>query len=448
MPLKPQFNAMRRRRKADDRPQLYAVTSAEDKAADSASTQPSGDGPDHPTRGAADPEAPSSSPRTDLSKTGPGRSPSTAIVIGAGIGGLTAAVALRRVGWSVTVLERAPVIAEVGAGLTLWPNAVRALGALDLDKTVDARAVPTISRGNLRTPDGRWLRHNHPDDVGVLAVHRAELHEVLRQALPESAVHTDAEVVSVSADGNVRYRDAGEEHELRADLVIAADGVNSVTRRTLWSGDAIFQNRSVWRGVTPSGSVWPVQECLTLGRGEQAGLLPLPDKRVYWFVTLNADEPNRRYADERAEILRRVGNWHDPIPALIEATPSDHVLHNDITDIDPVPTFVKNRVALLGDAAHAMSPDLGQGACQAIEDAVVLASSLADADLPTALERYDSERRARVQPMAGAARDSLARNSNTSAMAHLTLALAARLIPSKAWRRATARWSDWTPPAL
>jgi 2-polyprenyl-6-methoxyphenol hydroxylase-like FAD-dependent oxidoreductase len=361
-----------------------------------------------------------------------------AVVVGAGIGGLAAAVALRRVGWSVSVLERAPIIAEVGAGLTLWPNAVKALAALGLD--VSDRTVPTISRGNLLTPKGRWVRRSHPEDVGVLAIHRADLHDVLRKALPESALHTDAEVTAVATDGTVTC--AGE--KLSADLVIAADGVNSITRRTLWSGSAVFQHRTVWRGVTPSGAVWPVRETLTLGRGMQVGVLPLPDERVYWFLTANAAKPNQLYADDRAEVLRRLRHWHRPIPELVAATPEDQVLHNDIVDIDPLPTFVKDRVVLLGDAAHAMPPDLGQGACQALEDAVVLGAALADDDL----ERYDCERRARVQPMTAAARESVVRSSNTSAVAHLGLTIAARFIPPKAWREATAKWSDWTAPEL
>ena len=362
----------------------------------------------------------------------------SALVVGAGIGGLAAAVGLRRIGWSVSVLERAPLIAEVGAGLTLWPNAVQALDALGLDVT--DRTVPTISRGNILTPKGHWVRRNHPEDVGVLAIHRADLYDVLRKELPDTALHTDAEVTAVSTDGTVAC--SGE--ELAADLVIAADGVNSITRRTLWSADAVFQRRTVWRGVTPSESVWPVQESLTLGRGVQVGVLPLPGKRVYWFLTANADHPNQLYADDRAEVLRRVRGWHHPIPELVAATPEDQVLHNDIVDIDPLPTFVKNRVVLLGDAAHAMPPDLGQGACQALEDAVVLAAALADDDL----DRYDRERRARVQPMAAAARESVTRNSSTSAVAHFGLTVAARFIPPKAWRKAAGQWSGWTAPEL
>ena len=351
---------------------------------------------------------------------------------------MAVAVGLRRVGWSVSVLERAPIIAEVGAGLTLWPNAVKALDALGL--SVADRAVTTVSRGNILTPNGRWVRRNHPEDVRVLAIHRADLHDVLRKALPESALHTDAAVTAVTTDGKVTC--SGE--ELKADLVVAADGVNSITRRTLWSGDAVFQGRTVWRGVTPTGSVWPVQESLTLGRGVQFGVLPLPDERVYWFLTANEERPNKLYADDRAEVLRRVRDWHHPIPALVAATPEDQVLHNDMVDIDPVPTFVKDRVVLLGDAAHAMTPDLGQGACQAIEDAVVLAAAVADDDL----ERYDRERRARVQPMAAAARASVVRNSNTSAIAHFGLTIAARFIPPAAWRKATAQWAEWDAPKL
>lgn len=368
---------------------------------------------------------------------------STAVVIGAGIGGLAAAVGLQRIGWSVTVLERAPIIAEVGAGLTVWPNAERALDVLGVE--IRSRSIPTISRGNLRTPSGRWLRHTHPEDVGVLAIHRADLHDVLRKELPDEALHTDAEVVSVSPEGAVVCADG---QEFTADLVIAADGVNSVTRRSLWSGDPVFQHRSVWRGVTPPGSVWPVQESMAVGRGVQAGVLPLPDERVYWFLMVNAAQPNQLYDDDRAEVLRRLRHWHRPIPELVAATPEDQVLHNDIVDLDPLPTYVKDRVVLLGDAAHAMSPDLGQGACQAIEDAVVLAAALAADKLPEALKQYDEQRRARLKPMKQAARASLKRTSNTGLAAHLAVSLAARLVPPAAWRRATAQWSEWTPPEL
>lgn len=376
----------------------------------------------------------------------------SAVVIGAGIGGLTAAVALHRIGWAVTVLEQAPVIAEVGAGLTLWPNAVRALGVLGLEEAVSAHAIPTVSRGNIRQPDGRWLRHGRPDDIGVLAIHRADLHEVLRGALPGGSLRAGAEVVAVTDqqhEATTAYVASGERHEVTADLVVAADGINSATRRQLWPDHPapVFQRRSVWRGVTEPDTLWPVQESLTLGRGEQVGLLPLTDHRVYWFLTVNADQPGQRYSDEHAEVRRRVKHWHAPIPAAVDATRPERVLHNDVFDLDPPPSYVHGRTALLGDAAHAMTPDLGQGACQAIEDAVVLAARLAsETDVPAALAPYDRHRRARTQPMARAARQSNARNANGSAVAHALMSLAVPLIPPGLWRRSTARWANWMPP--
>ena len=386
--------------------------------------------------------------------------PRSAVVVGAGIGGLTAAVALRRIGWHVTVLERAPVIATVGAGLSLWPNAVRALALLDLDEAVASRAVSAVIRANMRNPNGRWVRHAHPSDVKVLVVHRADLHQVLRDALPQEVLRTDATVVSVTEkdgaqDGaTVTYESQGTRHEVTADLVVAADGIDSAIRRQLWPDHPVarFQHRTIWRGVTEPDGVWPITESLTLGRGAQFGLLPLTDHQVYWFLVVNADQPGQRYGDEHAEVRRRVAGWHDPIPALVEATRPDRVLHNDNFDLDPLPTFVHDHTVLLGDAAHAMTPDLGQGGCQAIEDAVVLADALltnadlTNADLTGALASYDQQRRTRAQAVAAAARQSNARNSKDSAGAYAMTNLVARLVPQGLWRKLTAEWSTWTPP--
>ncbi|MGW5360153.1 FAD-dependent monooxygenase [Actinopolymorpha pittospori] len=383
----------------------------------------------------------------------------SAVVVGAGIGGLTAAVALRRIGWHVTVLERAPVIAAVGAGLSLWPNAVRALALLDLDEAVASHAVSAVIRGNMRNPNGRWVRHAHPSDVKVLVVHRADLHQVLRDALPQEVLRTDATVVAVTEKGGekngvqdrvtVTYESQGARHEVTADLVVAADGIDSAIRRQLWPDHPVprFQRRTIWRGVTEPDGVWPITESLTLGRGAQFGLLPLTDHRVYWFLVVNADQPGRRYGDEHAEVRRRVDGWHDPIPALVEATRPDRVLHNDNFDLDPLSTFVHDHTILLGDAAHAMTPDLGQGGCQAIEDAVVLADALrTNADLTGALASYDQQRRSRAQAVAAAARQSNARNSNDSAVAYAMTNLVAQLMPQGLWRKLTAEWSTWTPP--
>lgn len=386
-------------------------------------------------------------------ETGP--SGRTAIVVGAGIGGLTAAVGLRRIGWTVTVCERAPVLGEVGAGLSLWPNAERALTALGLGDVLTERSVPAVSRGNMWTASGRALRRAHPTDTRVRMVHRADLHDLLRADLPESWLKTGAKVTGVT-DGpegaTVTYEDAnGAEQTLSADLVIAADGIDSAVRASRWptAEGPRFRGRSVWRGITPPGSVWPIEEGLMLARGQQFGLMPLPGERVYWFLTANAPGPGVRYDDDLAELRRRLVDWHEPVRALLDATDAAHVLHHDLVDLPPLSTYVGDRIVLLGDAAHAMTPDLGQGACQAIEDAVVLASTLAaDDDLASALAAYEQARRGRTQAVAKAARDLSERNRAGGPLQVPMLGLLIRFMPPAAWSRMTAAWADWQPPAV
>src|SRR5690606_32111302 len=144
-----------------------------------------------------------------------------------------------------------------------------------------------------------------PDDVGVLAMHRADLHEVLRAALPEGVVRTGATVAGVADTDRgaaVTYV-TDDRHEVSADLVVAADGVDSVVRGQHWPRHPgpVFQHRTVWRGVTPPGAAPSAVDCLTVAPGQQFGVLPLVEGRAYWFLTANADEPDVHYPDERAE---------------------------------------------------------------------------------------------------------------------------------------------------
>ncbi|MEU4190425.1 FAD-dependent monooxygenase [Kribbella sp. NPDC026611] len=306
----------------------------------------------------------------------------TAIVVGAGIGGVTAAVALQRCGWRVTVLERAPELGEVGAGISLWPSAVAVLAELGV-QGVEKSSQPSKPAG-MRRPDGRWVVA--AAELGLelpVMIHRARLHELIRSEFgPAIAVRTGYEVTKLAQDPDgVTVND-----DLRADLLVAADGIRSVVRGTLYPQyqGPRYSGFSAYRGIADlelddgGGETW--------GRGQLFGFVQLIDGRYYWYATVNRPPGQRSEPTEFA-------TWHDPIPRLIAG--SDSVLQNDIYDLTlPLVPFAQGRIALLGDAAYAMTPNLGRGACSAIEDAGALARHLtATSDLTQALTAYDAERR-------------------------------------------------------
>ncbi|MFB6838660.1 FAD-dependent monooxygenase [Streptomyces sp. NPDC056361] len=310
-----------------------------------------------------------------------------AVVVGAGIGGLTAAVALHQRGWRVTVLERAADLAPVGAGIGLAPNAQRALDVIGLGDRVRTLAA-WQGDGGMRTPGGRWLARTDAtaaaDRFGgpLVLLHRATLVEILASALPDGAVRTGATAtvtdpgddrdparVTVSGDGT------GGRSELAAELVLAADGIHSATRRALFPDHpgARYSGSTSWRVVVPAPErAFAPHE--TWGAGRLWGSQPLKDGRVYAYAMAVAPAGAHAPDDERAELLRLFGDWHHPVPEILAGVDPDRILRHDVHHLpDPLPAFHRGRVALLGDAAHAMMPSLGQGGNQAVEDAVVLA---------------------------------------------------------------------------
>jgi len=374
----------------------------------------------------------------------------TAVVVGAGIGGLSAAIGLHRTGWRVTVLERVAAFRPVGAGLVLQANGLRCLDALGLGAVVRERGHDGMPAGTRRS-DGRWLARIKPGDLervlgtSAIGIHRATLHEILLGILPAGIVVTGAEVNAVTEDGDVAYQHQDIPVRVRADLVIGADGIRSKVRKLLWPDAASpkYIGVTAWRGVTPA---WDgdLAVAISWARGAEFGMVPLADGRVYWFAAANAT-PGGPAGDGPARVLDRFGGWHDPIPALIAAT--DTVVRDDLACLDePLTTYVKGRVALLGDAAHAMTPNLGQGANQALEDAVVLASV---AGRPDGLAAYDRQRRPRSQQVAKASR-AIGRFGqqleNPIAVAARNTIM--RLTPPRLALRSMARYADWRPPPL
>lgn len=375
-------------------------------------------------------------------------------MVGGGIGGLTAALALKRAGWAPTVLERARVPADAGSGISLWPNAMRVLDLLGVGDEMRRREAPLSAQGGLRRPDGTWLVRAGAaaDQIGVTLLHRADLHAVLRAAVAAADVTVvdAADVLGVEPDRPwVSFRAGGELRTVSPGLVVGADGIRSVVRRAVVPDAQVrYAGYTSWRAVTRAGAVAVDGGGETWGRGVRFGYLPLTQGRVYWFVAADAN-PGGRDGDELAAARRLVGSWHDPVPSLLDATSSRSVLRLDICELAPLPTYVRGSVALLGDAAHAMTPDVGQGACQAIEDAWVLATALAgEADVQAALSSYDRLRRPRTQAIARSAHR-VGRVAQASAPVAVALRdLSARLTPPRLAAAPLARVTGWVPPAM
>ena len=387
----------------------------------------------------------------------------SAVVVGGGIGGLTAAVALRRVGWRVTVLERAARFGEIGAGITLMSNGLRCLDAIGLGDAVRGSGQPMLALG-MRTAAGRWLSRFDGDGADLEAlmgttavvVHRAELHTILRDAVPAASLLAGVTTTGIrgGADGGpaeVSFRHRDRDALLQADLVVGADGVHSWVRAERWpdAQPPVYSGSTSWRAVTAPSSAAVTEMSLSWGRGTEFGVMPLLDGRTYWYAAANADEAQRN-PNELEELRQRFGTWHEPIPAVLAHTPSEAVLRHDIYRLPKLDSYCRGSVVLLGDAAHAMTPNLGQGGGQALEDAIVLAAAVSRTrDVATALAHYDHQRRARTQAMSRAA----TRQLRFGQQLHAPVAVAVRnaavaLTPDRVALLAIARYGKWLPPAL
>lgn len=320
-------------------------------------------------------------------------------ILGGGIGGLTAALALHQRGIDCAVHERAPALAEIGAGLGVWPNALAVFDRLGIGDKVRSLSGDWEVAG-LRRADGRYMQRYGPAEMAArlgeptIGVHRGELQALLVNALPDGILHLGQESVAVEDDAGgplrVRFVDGTV---LEAAAVIGADGRRSRVRAGLFGERPLHKCRLVgWRGTVqePAGAGWGRKIGETWSGKERFGILPISGGRVTWYAVA----PSVLADGGRDEVLARFGHLHEPIPALIEATPHEAIWHDQIDDLFPMRRWVKGRVALMGDAAHPMTPELGQGACHAVLDAWAIAAALAEHRHPVlAFERYQRARR-------------------------------------------------------
>jgi 2-polyprenyl-6-methoxyphenol hydroxylase-like FAD-dependent oxidoreductase len=373
----------------------------------------------------------------------------TAAVVGAGIAGLAAAHALSGLGWEVRVLERDRELRTEGAGLSLWPNALRALGEIGLGDALDG-CGHVLAAGATLSPAGETIAEAPLDRLAkrfgpLISVHRGELLAALRERV-EAPIELGVEVAH--RDGALHAN--GE--RLHADLIVGADGIGSAARELVAPGVAPRSaGQGAWRGVARTGALTPARATEALGRGKRFGLVPLSDKRTYWFAVLTAPASSTvplppiarlRNSGTGDLLAEAFAGWHEPIAAVLAGTPAAERSYLDLRDLPPLPRWHSDRAVLVGDAAHAMTPNMGQGAAQALLDVAALSRELATmrrestaGQLPDAFHAYERARKRPAErvvrqsramgriaqtanPLAAGLRDALVRHTPAALMAH------------------------------
>lgn len=324
------------------------------------------------------------------------------VIVGGGIGGLAAALALRREGFEPAVYERAPALLEVGAAIAVWPNAFGVLERLGLSETVLARA------GRIRSVrwlgrEGRLYNHFTFPETGApaVALHRADLQGALLHELPPESVHLGKTFAGFDTHGEEARARFEDGTEVACDVLVGADGLHSRVRaQLLEDGEPVYRGYTVWRGVArlEHAALLAGTASEIYGEGQRFGVGPVGLGRTGWWATANEPLAVTESAKEHApKLLSLFEGWCAPVRELIEATPSETILRNAAYDRTAAASWSRGAVTMLGDAAHPMTPNLGQGGCVAVEDAAVLARCLGKyGNVRQALRTYESHRRTRA----------------------------------------------------
>jgi 2-polyprenyl-6-methoxyphenol hydroxylase-like FAD-dependent oxidoreductase len=316
-------------------------------------------------------------------------------IIGGGIGGLATAISLRRYGFEPEVFEQAPKLLDVGAAIALWSNAMRVLDYLSLrDKILESAGE--IKEIRWLTQDGTTLNSVRfsAQAMPSVALHRADLQHILLNALPPSSIHLNHSFLEQNDGGGKIQVSFNNGKSVDCEFLIGADGIHSCVRnRIAINGPPVFRGYTVWRGIAPTvPSEIPAHTALEIhGRGKRFGIGPVGHGRIGWWASANAEDPgfsademlhHREFsesgttADTQLELLELFEGWYPPVIELIRSTSSSAILRTQASDRASTTSWGLRRITLLGDAIHPTTPNLGQGGCMAIEDALVLARCL------------------------------------------------------------------------
>lgn len=321
------------------------------------------------------------------------------IIIGGGIGGFTAALALSKLA-EVHLYEKAPDFKPLGTGIGIGSNALEALMGLGIAEDVLTYGTPLTTQLFLNK-DGKIL--NSIDFKKIknkfgqenITIHRGKLHEILYHHIPKEWISFNKRLVEVDQDEHQVTATFDDGEKVQADLLIAADGIHSLIRKKFIPDSILrYAGYTCWRGITENNGLIDEQTSYEIWGSEgRVGFAPMNGNQLYWFACMKATEKSHFFATlTQREVSYHFRKFPPNVAEMIQQTKDEHFLHHDIYDLKPVSRFVFDRVVLLGDAAHATTPNMGQGAGQAIEDAVTLANALRHFDLEDALQEYEEER--------------------------------------------------------
>ncbi|WP_243648733.1 FAD-dependent monooxygenase [Hazenella coriacea] len=325
------------------------------------------------------------------------------IIVGGGIAGLCAAIALQKIGIEAKVYERSIEPTVAGAGIIIAPNALQALEPFGMADEI-VRAGKASDGFHLLSDKGQTLTHlSIPSGFQKMySIHRKDLHHLLLSVLQPDTVVWGKECTKIEQDDHhvrITFHDGSE---AEGTILVAADGIHSIVRKQLFTGNFYrYAGYTCWRGVISSDGIPELSEDFieTWGTKGRFGIVPLPKNQVYWYALINSQANDARLSNFTPnDLYDHFKDYHKPIPSLLKNTESHQIIHRDIVDIVPMQRFYLNRVIFIGDAAHAVTPNMGQGACQAIEDTRVLAECMKKyTDFRQAFEEYDIHRRKRIE---------------------------------------------------
>jgi 2-polyprenyl-6-methoxyphenol hydroxylase-like FAD-dependent oxidoreductase len=304
-------------------------------------------------------------------------------IIGGGIAGLATAISLNKIGINTLIFEAAPRIRAVGAGLGLGANAMMAFKKINLlDEVInEGRILNSFSiydqNGKLITKtDNKKISEKF--GVNNFTIHRANLHQLLISKINPKTIYTNKKVISVDQNNDsikLQFQD-GSTHE--TEFLIAADGIHSSIRKKILPDVQLrFAGYTCWRAVIDNSKLNLNESCEIWGLGKRFGIVPLANNKIYWFACVNSTQNNSNMAKYKiSDIKKKFVEFNGSVQTILDETKNEDLLWNDIIDIKPINHFAYNNILLIGDAAHATTPNMGQGACQAIEDAVIISDEI------------------------------------------------------------------------